>query len=178
MDTGTLQLFFAILALVALTGAVAVAVLRVLAARGVPGAVRLRSQLAPVAIPLAFAVALTATLGSLYFSEVANFTPCRLCWYQRIAMYPLTVLLAVAWWRRDVHVRSYVWPLATIGAAVAAYHWFIERFPSLESGACDLTQPCSVMWFEEFGFVTLAFMAWSGFAFIGALLTLPTPQED
>ena len=67
--------------------------------------------------------------GSLYFSEVAHFVPCRLCWYQRIAMYPLVLLLGIATLRRDVGIRLYAIPLAAIGAAVSIYHVQLERFP-------------------------------------------------
>jgi disulfide bond formation protein DsbB len=171
MDVKTFQLFFSLLALAANAGAIAIVVIRVGAGRSATLA-RLRDQLAPAAVPLAFVVALTATLGSLYFSEVANYRPCTLCWYQRIAMYPLPVLLAVGMLTRDPHVRRYVWPITAIGGMIAAYHWFVERFPDLETGVCQADLPCSVMWFEKFGFVTLAYMAFSGFAFVAAAMTL------
>ena len=66
----------------------------------------LRSRLAPMALTLAWGVALLATAGSLYFSEVANYLPCTLCWYQRIAMYPLVLILGIAVLRRDTAVRN------------------------------------------------------------------------
>jgi hypothetical protein len=173
MDVDTFELFFSLLALLALVGAAALVVVRVLSGRGNAGAVALREQLAPVAVPLAFVVALVTSLGSLYFSEVADYRPCTLCWYQRIAMYPLVVVLGIASVSRDFAVRRYVWGLSGVGAAISTYHWLLERFPSLETDVCDMTQPCSVTWFEQFGFVTLAFMAFCGFAAIAALLTLP-----
>src|SRR5207342_697395 len=77
-------------------------------------------------VPLAFVVALIATLGSLYLSEVAHFVPCRLCWYQRIAMYPLPIILAVGWWKRDSGVRRYALPLAVVGACISVYHVLVE----------------------------------------------------
>ena len=88
-----------------------------LVARRVAG--RLRPSVAAIddaALWLAFLVAATATAGSLYFSEVADYVPCQLCWFQRIAMYPLAVVLLVAAIRRDRSVRWYVGPLAAIGA--------------------------------------------------------------
>ena len=69
---------------------------------------------------MAFVVALLATVGSLYFSEVAHFEPCLLCWYQRIAMYPLVVILGLAAWRDDVGAWIYATALAAIGAVIAA----------------------------------------------------------
>ena len=78
---------------------------------------RIRGAMAGSALPAAFVVAALATLGSLWFSEVAHFEPCRLCWYQRIAMYPLVLILGIAAWRGDSRVRRYAVPLAAVGAA-------------------------------------------------------------
>jgi disulfide bond formation protein DsbB len=131
----------------------------------------------PIALWWAWIVALVTTLGSLYFSEVANFLPCNLCWYQRIAMYPLAVILLVAAIRRDHGVRWYVGPLAAIGAVTSTYHYLVEWYPSLESGGvCSTTTPCTVPWFRELGFVTLAFMALCGFAAILVLVVPPSPR--
>jgi disulfide bond formation protein DsbB len=161
--TPVLERFFAILALVAI--GVAVATLVALVTRRVP--VWLRET---VALPLATAVATVATAGSLYLSEVAGYLPCTLCWYQRIAMYPLVVVMGVAAIRQDRQVWRTSVPLATIGAAIAIWHIAIERNPAL-GGACDPTAPCSIRWVEEFGFLTLPTMALIGFVTI-ALLSL------
>jgi disulfide bond formation protein DsbB len=114
-----------------------------------------------------------ATLGSLYYSEVADFPPCRLCWYQRVGMYPLAVVLPIAAWRRDHQVRWYALPLALAGGAVSTYHIAVERFPSLESGACEVTNPCSTIWVETFGYLTIPTMALSAFALVALLLAVP-----
>jgi disulfide bond formation protein DsbB len=127
----------------------------------------------PVALVGAAAVAIVATLGSLYYSEVADFPPCRLCWFQRIGMYPLAVILPIAAWRRDRSVRWYALPLAVGGGLVSVYHVLIERYPSLESGSCDPTNPCSIIWVERLGYLTIPTMALSGFALIAVLLSLP-----
>jgi hypothetical protein len=174
--TETLQLFFALLAI--LTNVTAVAILAARLAPRSGAAQTLLATVQPVALWLAWAVALTSTLGSLYFSEVANFTPCTLCWYQRIAMYPLAVILLIAALRRDRGVAVYAVPVAGIGAVIATYHYLIERFPDLDSGGvCSAAVPCTFAWFEELGFVTLPYMALSAFALILVLLTLPRPQE-
>jgi disulfide bond formation protein DsbB len=131
---------------------------------------RLHREVAGGATGLAWLVAGVAMSGSLYFSEVAGFTPCRLCWAQRACMYPLVVVLALAGPTRRRAWRALGLVLATAGAGIAAYHVLVERFPSLESGTCDPANPCSMVWFERFGFVTLPYMALSGFALIGALL--------
>jgi disulfide bond formation protein DsbB len=132
----------------------------------------LRARIEPVALPAAFAVATVAMLGSLYYSEIAGFTPCELCWYQRIAMYPLSPVLGIAAWRRDVQIRLYTLPLAGVGAMVAAYHALLQRFPSLSGDACDPSNPCTGIWVQEFGFVTIPVMALSGFLAIIVLLSL------
>ena len=115
-------------------------------------------------------MAVVCTAGSLYYSEVAGFPPCRLCWYQRIAMYPLALILPIAARRRDVGVRRYAMPLAAVGGLIAVYHMLVERFPSLESGSCDPTNPCSIIWVEPLGYMTIPTMALSGFALILVLL--------
>ena len=156
------------LALLALLAAIAIVLVAVFAAVGRMGDVR--RHVGPIALWLAFAVAITSTAGSLYLSEVAGFVPCTLCWYQRIAMYPLVIILGLAAWRRDTDVRLYVGPLAAIGALIAAYHVALERLPALPSGACTLDAPCTVIWFEQFGFVTIPVMALVGFLSILALV--------
>jgi disulfide bond formation protein DsbB len=177
VDTEAFETFTALLTVVAAVGAVGVIVLVVLARRA-PGsaAAGVLDAVAASALWLAAAVATVATLGSLYFSEVANFVPCRLCWFQRVFMYPLAVILLVAAVRRDTNVRWYALPLAGIGAAISGYHYAMERFPSLESASCEATGPlCSVPWFESFGFITLALMALVGFLTVGVLLLVARP---
>lgn len=140
--------------------------------------VGIRDSYGEYALFLAWLVALTATLGSLYYSEVANFTPCKLCWYQRIAMYPMSIILGIAAFTRDVRIRRYSLPIVSIGAAISAYHYLLHRFPSLESGAsCDPVAPCTVTWVWEFHFISIPFMALSGFAAIAVLL-LWAKKED
>jgi disulfide bond formation protein DsbB len=131
---------------------------------------RLHDEMADGAVGLAWLVAAVAMSGSLYFSEVAGFTPCRLCWAQRACMYPLVAVLAVAGFTRRPAWRVLALAMATVGAVIAVYHLLVERFPTLESGTCDPSNPCSIVWFERLGFVTLPYMALSGFALISALL--------
>ena len=118
-----------------------------------------------------FLVALVTTAGSLYYSEHLGFIPCELCWYQRIAMYPLTVILGVGWLRRDTRVWITATPFVAVGAPLSLYHWLVERVPSFaESSSCSVAAPCSAPYFEKLGFVTLAWMCLSSFLLIGSLL--------
>ena len=175
MSTDQVSLFLALLALAAQAGAAALAV--TLAARALAPRARWPRQaieaIGPAALVVASVVALVATLGSLYYSEVADFPPCRLCWFQRIGMYPLALVLPIAAWRRDRQVRWYALPLAVVGGAVSIYHMLIERYPSLESSSCEITNPCSTIWVEKFGYLTIPTMALSGFVLIALLLVLP-----
>jgi disulfide bond formation protein DsbB len=166
--------FFALLAFIAGAGALLIAA-GCVAKRGPLR--RFRDELAPLGLPLAWLVAATCMAGSLYYSEVANFAPCHLCWYQRIAMYPLVVIIGIAAVRRDTAVRRYAIPLAALGALVSIYHFQLERFPD-QASFCSVDVPCSLPPVEEFGFVTLAFMALCGFAAIIALLVIARSGSD
>lgn len=174
-------LFFSALALLALLGAGGIVVLR-LVERGDPDgrAAVLLDDLAATALPLAAVIAATAMLGSLYFSEVMQFTPCKLCWYQRIAMYPLAPMLGIAAVRNDLGIRLYAWVLVASGAVISLYHYVLQWMPDLGSTSCSLDAPCTAVWVREFGFVSIPFMALSGFLAIAALLSIAarTPAED
>jgi hypothetical protein len=161
---------FALLAIAAIGVALATTV--ALARRRVPGWLR-----EDVALPLATAIATVATGGSLLLSEVAGYVPCVLCWYQRIAMYPLVVVLGVASFRRDGQVWRTVLPLTSIGAGIAAWHIAIERWPTLGSEVCDPVAPCALRWVEEFGFLTLPTMAFIGFVAISVLSLAARPSR-
>lgn len=122
------------------------------------------------ALWFAWLVAIVATVGSLIYSEMALFVPCRLCWFQRIAMYPMAVVLLVGAIRKDMAAKFYALPMALIGLAISVWHYLIQTFPSLEGGACDLVNPCSARYVEVFGFISIPFMAGAGFTLISVLL--------
>jgi disulfide bond formation protein DsbB len=126
---------------------------------------------------MAAALALGATLGSLYLSEIVHLVPCRLCWFQRIFMYPLVVVLGVGAWRRDATVRLTASILGVIGLAISVYHYLIQHFPTLDSGACDVTAPCSAAYIWQWNFVSIPFMAGSAFALILTLMFVLRTNE-
>ena len=178
VDTPTVQVFTALLTLLAGLGAVASLGALALAGRWPPAATAL-ATVREVGLWFGFLIAAGATLGSLWFSEVAGFVPCRLCWYQRIAMYPLTPILLVAAVRSDRRVGWYVVPIAAIGAGLAGWHYLIEWRPSLEGGVCSASGPsCADIWFREFGFITLPFMALVGFLSIIVFTLLAAPHRQ
>lgn len=137
-------------------------------------------ELGPSLLGLAAVVAVVTVLGSLWFSESAGFTPCKLCWFQRIAAFPMAVILPIAAYRRDVAIRIYVLPVLGLGMLVSTYHYLGEWNPGLLGDSCAADVPCSVPYFRQFGFLSLAAMAWVSFATQGVCLALssrrPTPQ--
>jgi disulfide bond formation protein DsbB len=121
----------------------------------------------------AWAFALVATLGSLFYSEVSQFIPCRLCWFQRIGMYPLAAILLIAAIRRDIRGGAlYALPPAVFGAIVAIYHIYIEYHPEAETAGCKIGAPCATKWIDELGYITIPVLALTAFlAVITLLLT-------
>ena len=121
---------------------------------------------------LAFLIAALATAGSLFFSEVAHFTPCALCWYERICMYPLAILTLIAAARGGRLAARWLLPVPVIGAGLSVYHVLIENGLAPQFMACLLSLPggCGMKWIDEFGFMTIPTLALTGFALIVALL--------
>jgi disulfide bond formation protein DsbB len=116
-------------------------------------------------------VVLTATLGSLYLSEVLTWNPCKYCWIQRIFMYPMVILLSIALVNRDRTVIRYILPLALLGALFAAYHYYIQMYdivaaPTNPATPCDLSgESCVKTPFLYFGYITIPMMALTAFVF-------------
>ncbi|WP_226038038.1 disulfide oxidoreductase [Aquibacillus saliphilus] len=126
-----------------------------------------------------WAQSLVATLGSLFFSEIMNFIPCELCWYQRILMYPLVIIYGVAVIKKDIKVGFPGIILSGIGIVVSGYHYLIQKLPSLnEAGASCGIVPCNVEYINYFGFMTIPFLALAAFIIIFVLhLTLILQQR-
>ncbi len=160
MRTETVALFFA---LVLLGGTLAVLVA---ATRGVT-----RTMVRDAALLIGALVAVGATGGSLYLSEVAGFVPCELCWFQRILMYPMAILLPIAAVRDDRSMCRYGMVLALVGLVISAYHVQIQLFPD-QGSVCDLDNPCSARWVEVFGWLTIPQLAGISFALIAGVMAL------
>ena len=125
---------------------------------------------------LAFLVAAIATGGSLFFSEIAGFVPCELCWYQRICMYPLSIVTLLAALAGEFRIARYLLPLPIVGAGVSVYHLLVENGVVGQSSACVVSAPggCAVKWINEFGYVTIPTLALTGFVLLIGLLGLAT----
>ena len=168
MNSDTVQLFSALLAVATLLGGVTTLV-AVTAEGKAPWAASWLRSIRSSGLWVMCAVTTGAMVGSLYFSEHVGYAPCKLCWYQRIAMYSLAIITFVAALRKDKSIARYSIVLASAGLVVSTYHYLLEWFPQLESNVCSLDVPCTTIWFRELGFVTLCFMAGSAFISVIAI---------
>lgn len=118
-------------------------------------------------------VASVSTLGALFLGEVMGYTPCVLCWYQRISMFPLVLILAAGLFPFDPRVVRYALPLALAGWLLAVFHWAVASGIVPESATpCSQGVPCSVELISWFGFLTLPLLSVLAFSAIIALLVL------
>lgn len=126
-----------------------------------------------VVLYIAWVISIVATLGSLYFSEIQEFVPCELCWYQRILMYPLVLIIGVAVFANDFKVKRYVLPLTLIGSGIGIMHYLQQKVPSL-SGLTPCAQgvPCNIEYINWFGFVTIPFLSLTAFILITICMLL------
>ncbi len=129
----------------------------------------------------AWGISLVATLGSLSYSGVGflginglGLPPCEMCWYQRILMYPLTAILAIAYLRQDHTATRLALGFAVPGALLAGYHSLIQLRPELEGGQC-VVGACSVVMYRVAG-LSIPNQALIAFLAIGALLAIALAQ--
>lgn len=123
---------------------------------------------------LAFAwiVSVVATLGSLYFSEIRMFEPCKLCWLQRICMYPLVIILGIGVYKNEHIIAKYAQPLAIIGWIIALYHVLKQKVPGfVDILNCDATGvPCGLDYINWLGFITIPVLSLTAFTLINIFL--------
>lgn len=153
----TVSPILAFAALAAVFGA-----LFLLVAVEVPAWVSVRAFLYDHTQKLMLLVAMAATAASLYYSEAVHFTPCEYCWYQRIAMYPLFAILAVAVLSRSRIEPRYLLTIAAIGLSLSIYHYQMQLFPE-HAGVCSGGTSCTGRYVNQLGFITIPFMAGCGF---------------
>ena len=165
----------AVLGVVGQVLAICLLAIGVLALVGVRGPLSfLRTAVWGYELWLAFIVAAVATGGSLFFSEIAHFVPCELCWYQRICMYPLSILTLFAALLDDHRIARYLLPFPVIGAGISTYHLLIENGVIKQTQACLLSAPggCATQWINEFGYMTIPTLALTAFALEFAFLLM------
>jgi disulfide bond formation protein DsbB len=123
----------------------------------------------------AFVVAAIATGGSLFYSQVAGFIPCEFCWFQRMMMYPLSILTLLIAARGDNRAARYLLPLPIVGAGTSIYHMLLEHHVIKEPGACTLTGGgCTANWIalHDFGYLTIPTLALTAFLLLIGFLVL------
>lgn len=115
----------------------------------------------------AWLVSVTATMGSLYFSEIRGFIPCDLCWFQRIFMYPLVLILGIGTFQGDISVKKFVLPLSILGGTISFFHYLEQKVPGFGGiRPCVSGIPCSSEYINWFGFITIPFLALIAFTLI------------
>lgn len=130
---------------------------------------RIVKRLQPISLSFAFAVALTATLGSLFFSEVAKFQPCVLCWYQRILMYPQSIILYLSIMRSEKVMKPYLMVISALGAGIAAYHYVLQIIPKAFPAPCSAAEggvSCIKGYTFYFGYISIPTMSLTAFILI------------
>lgn len=122
---------------------------------------------------IAFIQSIVAMLGSLYYSEIKHFTPCVLCWYQRILMYPLVIIIAVGILRKDKKLYQYVLPMSILGWFIALYHVLLQKGILPEAVApCTLGASCTTKYTGYFGLITIPVMSLTAFTVITICMLL------
>jgi len=120
-----------------------------------------------------FIVSLVATLGSLFYSEVAKYTPCELCWYQRIFMYPQTVMFFIALYKNQKIIHPYSLSLSALGGSIALYHYLLQM-KIVDKSVCPVvgySVSCSESFVKQFGYITIPMMALTAFFLMIMFLT-------
>ena len=135
---------------------------------GGKGAEKVLEKIGSYGIWTGFLVAITSTVVSLVYSNVVGFAPCELCWIQRIFLYPQTLILGLALWKKTRDADLYCLALSVIGGLIALYHFYGQSFNPNALPACDATgaASCAVRFFVEFGYITIPLMSLTAFASI------------
>ncbi len=124
-------------------------------------------KIAEYTLPLGFFASLFSAFLTLFYSEYLGYAPCALCWFQRVALYPMVILFFIAWMRKDFTVYRYILALSAVGFIVSLYHQYLQMGYDafLPCAANAVFVDCAKPSFVEFGFVTFPFMALTLFSF-------------
>lgn len=140
------------------------------------GSIKMAKSYESIGLPLLFlawVISLVATAGSLFFSEVMQLPPCVLCWYQRIAMYPLTLIFLVGLFPLDRKAVRYAWPLVIIGLLISIYHNLLYYEVLSESMApCKQGISCTAVHIQWLGFITIPLLSFLAFLLITGVMII------
>lgn len=131
--------------------------------------IKLLSFLKKYSYELSLLFSVSGVIGSLVYSEFIGFEPCFLCWWQRIFLYPMAIILFVALFKRERNVTDYLLSLSIPGTLIALYHSYIQWFGSPAISFCSDAN-CFIVYFTQLGYVTLPFMAFSAFLLVVLLM--------
>ncbi|HJN62495.1 MAG TPA: disulfide bond formation protein B [Candidatus Parcubacteria bacterium] len=124
------------------------------------------------AIILAFIVALVSTIVSLFYSEIVGWEPCKLCWFQRVFMYPQVILLGMALWKKKKNIKDYSIVLSLVGTLIAGFHYYLQVGdpPQIICSTLNNLSSCSKIFIMEFGYITFPIMSLTAFLLIISFL--------
>lgn len=118
----------------------------------------------------AWATSIIAMFGSLYFSEIRQYEPCLLCWYQRILMYPFALILGIAVVKKDYKISFYTMIMSAVGGLISLYHYSLQKVPFMADNAVTCGRvPCTGQYINWLGFITIPFLALTAFIIIFSL---------
>jgi disulfide bond formation protein DsbB len=122
-------------------------------------------------ISLTFITCLLSIIGGLFYSSIAGFQPCVLCWWQRIFLYPQAVILAIAFFTDDEHIHKYSLALSSLGILVSIYNVYLQ-FGGTDAINCSAggATSCSIRYFVEYGYITIPTMALTAFTLLLILM--------
>ena len=127
----------------------------------------------------AWLVSVVATLGSLYFSEIRGYIPCDLCWFQRIFMYPLVLILGIGTFQSDMSVKKFVLPMSILGGTISFFHYLEQKVPGFGGiRPCVSGVPCSSEYINWLGFITIPFLALTAFTLITISMLVLYGKQD
>lgn len=167
----TMLATFAVIAQLVLVCLLVLALLATVVPQARRALVAIRDTFAGSELWIAFTIALTATLGSLFMQYFTGYKPCMLCWIQRAAMYPTALFLLIAALRKDIgRYVNFLFILPVLGAMVSIYHIWIEHHPEKETAFCTAEASCSAKWIDVLGYITIPTLALTAFLCIIASL--------
>ncbi len=130
-------------------------------------------------ISFALVLAAFASAGTFFFSEIAKFAPCLLCWWQRFLLYPQVILLSIALWRPNPWIKNILILLCFAGLIISGYHNYLQINNPPSENFCTINESgvdCRLRYFVDFGYITIPMMSFTVFAWLILLITIKRPK--